>query len=240
MNFKDRTGERCGRLTVLERADDFVCSSGRKLVMWKCICDCGNYCTVAASSIQSKLTKSCGCYNSEVARNGDIKHHTHKAKSKDATPVEKRLYEIWIGMKKRCSPNATNNKRYKNYAGRGIKVCDEWSNSYEAFRSWALGNGYDGYATFGECTLDRIDNNGNYCPENCRWADATTQQRNKNNNFLITFNGETKTLAEWSEITGISRHAISDRIKELNWDIETALTKPVKKSAKQKREQEVA
>lgn len=119
-------------------------------------------------------------------------------------------------MKSRCTN--TTIKAYKDYGGRGIKVCDEWLNSFEAFYDWAMKNGYADHLS-----IDRIDVNGNYCPENCRWATRKTQQMNKTNNLLIDFNGEKHTLAEWSEITGINRATIKSRLNA-GWTIEKALT----------------
>lgn len=108
------------------------------------------------------------------------------------------LYEVWCSIKQRClNPN---NPRYARYGGRGITVCDEWLNDYPAFRKWAMENGYEDN---GKLSIDRIDNDGNYEPSNCRWADNLTQANNKSSNVLITYNGKTQTLREWSEETGI-------------------------------------
>lgn len=127
---------------------------------------------------------------------------------------------IWDSMKKRCcNPNEP---AYKNYGGRGIKVCNEWLNSFFAFREWATENGYSD-----DLSIDRIDVNGNYCPENCRWVDAKTQCNNRRNNHAITFMGETHTISEWSKITGIHQDVILYRIKA-GWDVERALTEKVR------------
>lgn len=137
-----------------------------------------------------------------------------------------RLYAVWNMMKQRCGD--PNNKSYKNYGGRGVSVCDAWKNSYKEFRDWALANGYDDNAETHKCTIDRIDNNGDYCPENCRFVSAKEQSRNTRRNRIITYNGETKTLAEWGEATGIYYLTIHYRIKN-GWSIEDALTiKPEK------------
>lgn len=210
--LKDRTGERYGRLVVLKRGPDHICPSGRKVVQWICQCDCGNITTVATTSLGRGLTKSCGCYNLEQQKNSETKHHTHGLSNT-------RLYSIWRSMKKRCY-NETNDNYYL-YGGRGIEICPEWKEDFQAFYDWAINNGYDE-----ALTIDRIDSNDMYSPENCRWSDNTEQQRNKRNNRLITFNGETHCLAEWAEITGINRSTISDRIDKYNWPIERALTEP--------------
>ena len=131
-------------------------------------------------------------------------------------------------MKDRCyNPKATS---YKHYGGRGIKVCDEWKNSFKAFYDWAYSNGYDENAPRNKCTIDRINNDGNYEPSNCRWV---TQKQNCNNtrfNRLLTCNGETHTMSEWSEITGISQTTLSYRIHCLGWNDEQVLTTPINKS----------
>jgi hypothetical protein len=128
-----------------------------------------------------------------------------------------RLYEIWCCMKKRCyNPK---DKRFKNYGGRGITVCDEWKNDYLTFKLWATSNGYQD-----DLTIDRISVDGNYCPENCRWATAKEQMRNTTRNHFVTAFGETKTIAEWSENTGIHPDVIKDRLNKLHWTPEEAVS----------------
>lgn len=135
-----------------------------------------------------------------------------------------RLYNIWSTMKQRTSnPNTIN---YELYGGKGVRCCDDW-NSYEAFKEWALCNGYaDGL------TLDRIDSGGDYCPNNCRWADWYVQQNNRRNNHLITFNGETKTMSQWARAVGLSPKTLARRINDKHWSIEKALTTPLMKHYK--------
>lgn len=130
-----------------------------------------------------------------------------------------KLYMAWQNMRARC--NRKSAREYNNYGGRGIKVCDEWLHNYEAFKGWAIKNGYSE-----ELTLDRINVDGNYCPENCRWITNKEQQNNKRNNVLYTYNGETKTLAEWSENLGICYKTLQKRIR--NWGVEKAFTTPIK------------
>lgn len=128
-----------------------------------------------------------------------------------------RLYEIWCGIKKRCYNSK--DKRYKNYGGRGITVCEEWKNSFEAFHNWAMANGYNE-----NLTIERIDVNGNYCPENCKWATLREQMRNTTRNHFVTAFGETKTIAEWSQVSGISQNVIKDRLNKLHWSPEDAVS----------------
>lgn len=131
-----------------------------------------------------------------------------------------RLYNEWQNMKARCYRKST--KQFYNYGGRGIVVCDEWKNSYEKFRDWALANGYNN-----NLTLDRINVDGNYEPDNCRWITNKDQQNNRRDNRLLTCDGETKTMAEWSEITGIKTRVISNRIDRNGWSVEEAIKLPI-------------
>lgn len=177
--------------------------------MWHCLCDCGNEKDVASTSLINGSTTSCGCWNYEQMHNKEIKHRVHG--ERDTV-----LYSRWNGMKSRCADP----KRSRYYC-RGITVCDEWANSYESFAKWSRNNGFRE-----DLTLDRINNDGNYSPENCRWVDGTVQQNNKENNVRITFNGETHTQAEWTRITGLSKDIIHDRL-ERGWSVERTLTTPV-------------
>ena len=128
-----------------------------------------------------------------------------------------KLYDVWCAAKARC--NNPKNKNYKHYGGRGIKVCDEWENSFQAFYEWAMANGYkEGLS------IDRIDNDGNYEPANCRWVTQEEQCNNRRTSHKLTYEGETHTITEWSKITGIKRKIISQRVNNLGWSIERALT----------------
>ena len=140
-----------------------------------------------------------------------------------------RLHNVWIMMKQRCNnPNAG---EYHRYGGRGIKVCDEWL-LFENFRDWAMLNGYDPNAPRGECTLDRIDNNGNYEPNNCRWVDMKTQMKNRpKRGKYYEYNGESHTLYDWAKIIGTSHDQLRNRIR-LGWNIEQTLTTPIREKAR--------
>lgn len=169
--FRDLTGQRFGLLTA--KNPIITTSSNRTRVKWICKCDCGNKIIVIASNLTSGHTKSCGCLNSKltIKRNKIIAASHHGSRE--------RLYGVWHGMKARC--NNPNNKRYSQYGGRGIKLCSEWNDDYSAFRTWALKNGYDPNAPKGKCTIDRINNDLGYSPENCRWITNDEQQKNKRN-----------------------------------------------------------
>lgn len=130
-----------------------------------------------------------------------------------------RLFKIWDNMKQRCCNE--NSSVFQYYGGKGISVCHEWSKSFDAFYKWSMENGYND-----ELQIDRVDVSGNYCPENCRWITRKEQQRNRTNNHVVSFNGKTRTLAEWEEITGIDAKTLQHRLSRDGWSIEDALTKP--------------
>lgn len=134
------------------------------------------------------------------------------------TNGKKRVWVIWTHMRSRC-------KDFEDplYGGRGIKVCDEWQD-YQTFKEWSLNNGYAD-----DLSIDRKNVNGNYEPTNCRWATMKVQQRNRRNNRILTFNGQSQTIAEWSDATNISASLISARINKLGWSVERTLTEPVRK-----------
>jgi hypothetical protein len=140
-----------------------------------------------------------------------------KANTKHGYSKKERLYSTWCHLRQRCTN--PNDRAYKRYGGRGIKVCQEWNN-YISFREWALENGYAD-----NLTIDRIDNNGDYCPENCRWVNMKIQCNNRQSNHFITCRGETHTLSEWSDIVGLQSLTILARIRK-GWDEESAVFLP--------------
>lgn len=141
-----------------------------------------------------------------------------------------RIDNVYKSMKSRCyNPN---NSRFHVYGKRGITVCDEWLNDKRKFFEWALLNGYDSNAKRGEITLDRIDVNKGYCPENCRFVDMKTQENNRSNNKILVYKNESHTISEWEEITGFNHGTIRARINR-GWDVEKALTTPAIKGANQ-------
>ena len=186
---QDLTGKRFGRLTVLE----FV-PNDKPHSYWKCKCDCGNIVITNAQSLKSADTKSCGCWQREMT----IVKKTKYGESRT------RLYQVWNKMKYRC--NNSNATGYKNYGGRGISVCEEWEKDFNAFKEWALKNGYND-----NLTIDRIDVNCNYTPVNCRFVDKATQSKNRRNNIVVDFQGKKMCLAEAAKLSGISKGTLRNR-----------------------------
>ena len=200
---QDLTGRRFGRWTVIK----YLGAEKNKSV-YLCRCDCGNEVKVRANNLLSGTSTSCGCVFREKLK-GNTWGRTHNI---SFSPT----YQTWSGIKFRCeNPNSG---EYAAYGGRGITVCERWQ-KFENFLE-DMGERPKGK------TIDRIDVNGNYEPSNCRWATPKEQARNRRSNTLITYNGETKTLAEWAEITGICSNTISNRIKNLGWNVGKALTTP--------------
>ncbi|MCI8374909.1 MAG: hypothetical protein HFI29_05660 [Lachnospiraceae bacterium] len=194
----DLTGQRFGRLVVLEKADSD--KSGN--TMWKCRCDCGTIKKVNSSKLRSGETKSCGCLRKETTakiNKGNKSRITHGMS-------RTRLYRAWGNMKHRCSPSCPL-KCYDSYYGRGIRVCDEWKD-FAAFADWALKNGYTD-----ELTIDRIDNDGNYEPGNCRWVTREVQDNNRSNSRYITYKGKTLTVTQWAREIGTSVSNLRKHLK---------------------------
>lgn len=204
---KNLTGQRFGRITVIERANDYISPKGCHRPMWLCRCDCGNEVVIDPSKLKSEHTQSCGCLKNEKARERLKKHGMSHTKT----------HQEWIGIRQRClNPNC---KDYKDYGARGITMCDRWRDSFEAF--------YEDVSKLKhfeekEYTLNRIDNDGNYEPNNVEWASAITQQNNKRSNRLITYEGKTQTVAQWAREMNMSYSKLINRIY-LGWSIEKAL-----------------
>lgn len=191
-------GQKFNRLLVIDKAEKYISPSGNKMNQWLCRCDCGNKIVVTTGHLKSGHTKSCGCLQKEVSiQNGLKKKHGLK---------DSRVYRIWSCMKTRCFN--TKDEHYKNYGARGITVCDEWKEDFQAFYDWSMANGYEE-----GLTIDRINPDGNYEPSNCRWATKKEQTKNRRNSIFVTHNGETKTLAEWSAETGIYYQTLVYRYK---------------------------
>ena len=182
-NFKDRVGERYGRLTVMSCAGKT--SSGATL--WKCVCDCGNTVVVIGKNLISGNTTSCGCMSSR---------HTIGPRSTTHHISDKHpIYLAWVGMKERCYN--LNNPRYSDYGERGIYVCDKWLHDFSSFYDWSLKNGFQK-----GLSIDRVNNDGPYAPWNCRWATIQQQNHNRRSNIYIEYNGETLVSVERNKING--------------------------------------
>jgi hypothetical protein len=181
-----------------------------------CKCSCGKEIQrIYVRSLLTGNTKSCGCYNSDLTKQRNLKHG-----AKNRNQSRNRLYEIWVDMRRRC--NSTTHNRAKNYSLKGIRVCDEW-NDFLVFQDWAIKNGYND-----SLSIERIDNDKNYCPENCKWISMKDQAKNRTTNHYLTLNGKTQTLTDWAIETGINRTTITGRLRK-GWSVERALTEPTNK-----------
>lgn len=204
MRRLDLTGNRYGKLTVLSRAESKLGTCGKKFTMWLCQCDCGRTKEIMTSSLVKGSTRSCGC----LQKGGAIRYGFSN---------KEKLYAVWRAIKKRC--RLKNDPSYNNYGGRGIDMCDEWYNSYIIFREWCLSNGYeDGL------TIDRIDNNGNYEPNNCRFATRKEQSNNRNYVRKYNYKGKEYSVTQLAEEFNISVWKLRHRLITKKWSVEKALT----------------
>lgn len=197
----DLTGEKFGKWEVLKRNGSL---NGKP--SWLCRCECGTIRVVSGSNLRMGSSRNCGCVRSEKIEERNTTHGRS----------ETRLYKIWCGVKERTTN--PKNPAYKWYGGRGVSMCTEWQD-FSTFQKWADCNGYGP-----QLSLDRINNNGNYEPNNCRWATPIQQSNNTRKNNLLTYNGETHTVSEWARLTGIGRSTISNRINRDGWSTAKALT----------------
>ena len=203
--FKDLTGEKFNYLTVIEYV-----GQRNKRTMWRCRCDCGNEVIVDTNSLKSGNTTACGCRQSL----GWGQNRTHGMS-------KTRIYSEWQCMKRRCLNE--NDTYYQNYGGRGITVCDKWlgDHGFENFYDWSMSNGYTD-----DLTIDRIDNDKGYSPDNCRWVDRFIQMNNQRGNRIIEHNGRKQTLTMWAREYGLKPRIVSSRLK-YGWNFEDALNIPV-------------
>ena len=211
--YEEMIGKQYGNWTVLEyshsvdnskyrRDKKAFVKDARHYMLSRCVC--GTIKKVRKDGLTSGSTKSCGCKNK--------RNSTHnKSKTK--------LYYAHQDIKSRCyNPK---NKFFKDYGGRGIKVCDEWIKDFEMFYEWSIKNGFRK-----GLSIDRIDNDGDYSPENCRWVDMRTQNRNKKSNVYVTYKGKTQLLVDWANEKGMNRGTLSSRLIS-GWTLEEALETPV-------------
>ena len=256
LHFLDLLGQRFGRLTAIERCEF---PNLRPKWRWRCLCDCGNEVFVSTTDLNSGHTLSCGCLRKERISESHTTHGFSKTK----------LYRVWKGISCRCENQ--NQKSFKSYGGRGIQMCETWRKSFPEFRRWALENGYEE-----GLSIERIDVDGDYCPENCTWISMKEQAQNKRNTVYVDVNGEsvaackianesgsdprlvsrrlrdgwdvdkaistqkilrevtitafgeTRSLSDWSETSGIPTSVIRKRISELGWNPEEAVTSDVR------------
>ena len=203
-NLKDLTGQKFALLTIIGR----VKNDAKGKAYWKCLCDCGKITIVSGSNLRSGAVKSCGC----------LRH-----KEKDTHHLSNtRLYRIWNAVIQRC-----NNKEhwaYKYYGAKGINVCEEWRNDFLAFYKWAMENGYSE-----KLTIDRIDNEKDYSPQNCRWVDRKVQANNRTFCKMIEYDGKTQSLMQWCEELSLNYKRIHSRLYRLGWSFEKAISTPVKR-----------
>lgn len=200
-NFIDLSGQRFGRLTVKRQAG----KNKWGMVIWDCVCDCGAKKTIQRSHLKSGSTLSCGCLQKQQL--------SERSKTHGMTGTK--THEAWRSMVKRCTYKK--HTYYSKYGGRGIKVCDRWLESFENF-----------LADMGECpdskmSLDRINNDGDYEPENCRWATVYEQQNNRSNNVRHFWNGKQMTLGEISRAHNVDYDRLHTRVNQLGWSLEEAL-----------------
>lgn len=210
--IKDLTGQKFGKWTVIRR----VIRENEKRIRYLCKCECGAEHIVIGTTLtsgESTKCKKCG-YKYAI-------HYTHNM-------YNTRLYTIWENMKSRCNRNTATG--YKYYGGKGVEVCKEWQTDFMNFYNWAMKNGYSD-----NLSIDRIDVNGNYEPANCRWITMAEQQNNKTVNHFLTYKGETHTIKQWSDITGLSQKVILGRVNRYGWTTERALTEPLHKECSHKR-----
>lgn len=192
MRKKDLTGKRFGRLTVVSFSHKSECGKN----YWVCHCDCGKEIITNSSNLITNQSKSCGCLRKKTS---SLLHKKHGQS-------ETRLYNVWRAIRSRCL--LPNTKSYNRYGGRGIKICKEWYKNFEPFFIWSLKNGYKK-----GLTIDRIDNNGDYCPENCRWTTVKEQSKNRRNSVFYILNGVKTNLSDLLASTNFPESTYHKRIK---------------------------
>ena len=210
MTAKDMMGQTCGRLFVVERAGTLNNGRAKKTAAWLCRCSCGSMVRVRGSALRNGSTTSCGCAWRDWA-DGSSKHGCARKASRS------KEYDTWAAMKARCTNK--NNKEFARYGGRGITICASWMASFEQFLADM------GEKPSSSHSIERIDHNGNYSPENCRWATTVEQSRNKRNNRWITANGKTMLIGDWAKEIGLEKSSIYLRIRK-GWSEQMAVLTP--------------
>ena len=204
--YIELTGQRFGKLVVLKRVENAKDGATRFL----CQCDCGNTKVIRSKHLKSGAISDCGCEKSQRTRNNNLKHGGSGT----------RLYNIWIKMRDRCkNPHSAD---WADYGGRGITVCDKWDSSFESFRKWAESAGYEKGKS-----IDRIDVNSGYYPDNCRWVSTQIQANNKRNNHIVSYHGKKMSLADVARLSTVPYGTIKRRICVYGWSVEEAVEVPV-------------
>lgn len=201
-----KVGDRFGKLTIIKEVEPNITPCGTKQRKFLCKCECGNEVVRTMAALRDPYA-DCGCKKRYIKG----KERTYKGRV-----IKSFLFTTFEGIKKRCYDEKF--RQYKNYGGRGIRICNEWMNDFFTFYDWAIENGASE-----ELTIDRIDNNGDYCPKNCRWVDRFTQANNRSDNRVVEYKGESHTIAEWSRLVGLTARCISWRIDEMKLSIGQAL-----------------
>lgn len=196
MSTEIKVGQKFGRWEVIAPE---VIINGRHKCLCRCSCDSHTQRYVEKFNLLSSKSLSCGCLTKESSAKRMTKHGKNKT----------RLYNVWASMRERCYCKTS--EAYPNYGGRGIKLCDEWFYDYSSFEKWAYENGYNEIAKKRECTIDRIDVNGDYCPANCRWVSQKEQNNNTRLTIHLTYNGKTQTLLEWASELSINPKTLRNR-----------------------------
>ena len=204
----DLTGQVFGRLTVVS----FAGIGSNRSARWECICLCGAVVVINSATLRNGRTQSCGCYHKQLLRERNTSHGLCKTAE----------YSSWLNMRKRC--NKANDPQYADYGGRGITVCEEWESFENFYRDM-------GPKPTPKHSIDRIDNDGPYCKENCRWATQKQQNTNQRSNKRLNFNGESLTISEWADRLGISASTLHSRLR-LGWDTNRVLSTPSKEQRK--------
>lgn len=211
---KDITGERFGRLVATKRLQSGTNGGAR----WLCLCDCGSETSTYLSNLASGRTASCGCYNNECRSERKRVHGATGSRMEQGKRRASLLYGVWSSMRGRC--NNPTDSSYERYGGRGIAVCLAWDD-FRVFEEWALTSGYSH-----SLSIDRIDNDGPYSPDNCRWATAKTQCRNRRVTPRMTYRGKTASVAEFAEEYGIPYDTLRQRVGRYGWSAERAIEIP--------------
>lgn len=210
--YKDLTGQRFGYLVAIKpNGKTKNCN-----IIWDCLCDCGNHTNVTSGNLVRGSITSCGCKRS----------YTISEKNKTHGKSGTRLYMVWSRMVTRCTKPS--HHAYKDYGGRGITVCEEWKNNYQSFYDWAMKTGYNDNAPMFECTLDRIDVDGNYEPSNCRWVTIKEQARNRRSSRIIEYKGKKYCAVELAEKINMSVDTLKRRLNK-GWSVDDAVNTPVRK-----------